>query len=205
VPAGTAPRPGARQLAQGGGASATVSSGGAWMAVRTRGERTDDLRADFGLVAAKRLRRDGSWLDLVHARPRTADVAPDSAGPKLRRGSAVGLPYGAKANISGRALTVDGGWLTPDGRLLARGRFTYELTATGVRLTVARLQPRDLVEVSDFAVAPMVGVGTVRDGARTVRLSRPASSRVVGGYASGMHRALQRVVFTSAPAASRCR
>jgi len=168
-------------------------------------ERTDDLRADFGLVAAKRLRRDGSWLDLVHARPRTADVAPDSAGPKLRRGSAVGLPYGAKANISGRALTVDGGWLTPDGRLLARGRFTYELTATGVRLTVARLQPRDLVEVSDFAVAPMVGVGTVRDGARTVRLSRPASSRVVGGYASGMHRALQRVVFTSAPAASRCR
>jgi hypothetical protein len=57
-----------------------------WFAVRGRPSvtRADDRRYDPGLVAAKRLRPDGTWFDLIPNRPLLPSLGRDATGPVLR-------------------------------------------------------------------------------------------------------------------------
>ena len=85
---------GTTALSQGESRFAVVRRGPVWFAVRRSRSlrRGYDLRYDFGLIALK-VRKDGSWSDVLRLRPRRLNGA-DSAGPSLITAQGRALPYG---------------------------------------------------------------------------------------------------------------
>jgi hypothetical protein len=102
-------------LKAGRGDLAVVRSPGMWWAVRRTADPRCGLRCDFGLVALKVRRGDGTFADVIRARPR----APGTAGPVLLRGRRRLEPAGVVMRRRGRSLIV-GARL---GRRYARFRF----------------------------------------------------------------------------------
>ena len=106
------PRPAGRLSADGDGASvlgtaqsrfATVRRGDDWFAVKAAPGpgRIRDLRFDFGLVAFKRRRSDGSWRDVIPLKPYTS-TQPDSGGPILDPDGSRSLPYADDVRVNRR-------------------------------------------------------------------------------------------------------
>jgi hypothetical protein len=104
---------------------AVVGTGRTWLAMRAITMRTvRDLRASFGLLALK-VRRGGTWRDLLAPRPKTdATVRPDCPGPALVFDGAPALPWGRSARIEGDTVTVAGHY-----RVAHRRAFRYSVRA----------------------------------------------------------------------------
>ena len=120
----------------GSGSFAIVRSKRVWAAVRSeRGHA--DLRYDFGVVAAKVRRRDGSWRDLLPPRPRTTSGA-DSAGPVLLTRRGAGFPVAQAIRRDGRTLRMIGEYRDADGRLLRKHKVRFAFTPTRARRADAR-------------------------------------------------------------------
>jgi hypothetical protein len=85
-----------------------VRRGRFWYAVRpsTSGKHPDDIRADFGLIAFKARDPGGRWRDVTHLRPFTRGGGPRSAGPVLRTGGLLGLPFASRVDV-GRDGAID--------------------------------------------------------------------------------------------------
>jgi hypothetical protein len=126
----------------GQGGLAVVRTGRSWFAVHARPLEPGfpgyaDLRGDVGLVALKRLARDGHWRDLLPLRPLDGSSLVDSAGPVLIRGGRRYPPYGARIAVRGRTVTLRGGFRSAGGAWARRGvtfRYTPERRG-GLRLT----------------------------------------------------------------------
>ena len=184
----------------GPGSFAIVRSKRVWAAVRSeRGHA--DLRYDFGVVAAKVRRRNGSWRDLLPPRPRTTAGA-DSAGPVLLTRRGAGFPVAQAIRRDGRTLRMRGEYRDADGRLLRKHkvRFAFTPTARGVRMRVTA-RPGDTFQLSAFSRAPLGPGGTpgVYEQAGYAMVVRGAAQRamtVAGGYASGLDAALARRTVT---------
>jgi hypothetical protein len=153
---------------------ATVRRGRTWFAVRAGQSRTrypKDLRYDFGLVALKRLARDGDWRDVIPLRPLTWQLR-DSAGPVLKRGGLRGLPWGQKFRIRNGAVSLYGGFRATNGRWLRRGvRFSFTPTDCGVRVAW-RGRRGDTYTYSSFVRShrqdPAIAKGRAADSRQTV-------------------------------------
>jgi hypothetical protein len=191
-PGTAAPRTAAAVHGTGEGAWATSTRGEVWFAVKRTRSSTRDLRYDFGLVAMKVAGRD-----VLPPRPRTLR-APDSAGPLLRRGGAVGYPEGTELRLGRKgAVVVRGGFRTSRGRWLRRGvTFTFTPVACGVRLTFAG-RPGDVYDYSGFFRADPDRNGRgVEDDEQRVEFGT-SLDRVTyrGGYASGTDARLARATL----------
>src|SRR2546423_9635115 len=68
------------KLSHGESRFVVVRRGRFWYAVRpaTSGKHSDDIRADFGLIAFKAQQPNGSWHDVNHLRPFTRGRGPES-------------------------------------------------------------------------------------------------------------------------------
>ena len=92
-----------------------VREGRFWYAVRptTSGKHPDDIRADFGLIAFKSRTADGSWRDASHLRPITKGGL-NSAGPLLRTGRLIGLPFASRVAVGGDgSVAMTAAWRGP--------------------------------------------------------------------------------------------
>ena len=187
-------RPVRAQLGAGEGRFAVVRRGKVWFAVRrTRSvDRPTDLRYDMGLVAFK-TPVGGAWRDVLRMRPRLTGRR-DSAGPLLRVGGAVGLPFGERMRVSRRGVvTVVGGYRTAGGRVLRRGvRFTYGPAGRCVQTTVAARRG-DRIEQSFFLRSkPRRSSRELRNRDERIVASQPFSAAVGGRYTSSIDAKLDR-------------
>jgi hypothetical protein len=166
---------------------AWVRSGPIWLAVHARRSDGHDLRYDFGLLALKRF--DGTqWQNLLAPRPLTHGRKPQSMGPSWIVGSRLALPEGKRMRLrrSGR-VTVFGGYRL-GSHVRRRVRFRFTPTATGARLGVRGLHPRDHLMLRLFTPAGSgrrVSATVVRANNTLVKF--PAHVHVVRmrGYHSG--------------------
>ena len=176
---------------------AVVRRGPVWMAVRkTKSvDRANDFRYDFGLVAFK-APRGSRWTDVLRLRPRRT-IGRDSAGPLLRRGGTVGLPFGERIAVGRRgAVTVRGGFRTPRGRVLRRGvRFTFRPSGACVRMAVSARRG-DRIEQSVFlrasSVPRRVSARSLGDRDQRISTSAPFRARIGGRYTSAVDAKLVR-------------
>ena len=192
--------------------TALVRNGDTWYAVRQASsllKHETDLRYDFGLVAFKQL-RDGAWRDVQPLRP-TTSKEPTSAGPLLvlRTGRGIGIPFGERLSVGGRATTVTGGFRAPRPSLrwLRRGvRFRFEPAGCGMRLTFPA-RAGDSLEYSAFMRGTKadvtIGESSVSDAGHTVAYDHPARVTLEGGYSSGADPALVRARVRFEPAEAR--
>jgi hypothetical protein len=156
-----------------------------------------DLRYDAGLAIAKRRRDDGSWTDVVPARPKTRSPAFDSAGPDIVGGAAVvGVPVGDDATTSSGRVRVTGSIRDRHGQPLVPYRASYVARACGVELRFAA-RPGFVYEYSAFfrgGRLPDRGrAGELRGGGGRVTASpAPASVRLERGYGSAVDPRLVR-------------
>jgi hypothetical protein len=151
--------------------------------VRQAPSAEDDLRYDFGLIALKQLRPDGSWHDVMPIRPRSR-IKGDTAGPVLR---GVGAPVGRSIAVAnGGTVVVRGGFRAPGGRTVRRGvTFRYQPVGCGVRLTVSPTARGDAYDYSAF----------IRPG----EPAPPGTDALERGYASGFDPRLTRARMRLAP------
>lgn len=190
-------RPVRAQLGTGEGRFAVVRRGKLWFAVRrTRSvDRPTDLRYDMGLIAFK-VPSGGVWRDVLRMRPRLTGRR-DSAGPLLRVGSALGLPFGERMTVSrGGVVTVVGGYRTAGGTVLRRGvRFTYAPAGACVRTAVAARRG-DRLEQSFFlrtpSGPPKRTSTTLTDRDQEITASQPFTVSVGGRYTSAIDAKLDR-------------
>jgi hypothetical protein len=206
---------GARLIGRADDSFATVRTGSLWFAIRQSRDmqrRLDDLRTDFGLVALKR-RANGSWRDVIPARPKTETTdrrAADSAGPRLRPGGgeAAGVPVGSALTASGASVLVTTGWRMPDGSVVKDGTvLAYEAVDCGVRLSLVAGEG-DVIEYDVLAARDPDGVtvdgARISDGTQVVTFSEePAEVRMLPGYSSGSHPVITRARASFAPGAPR--
>jgi hypothetical protein len=152
-------------------ASSFASSrhGDTWFAVKLGPSVSGDLRADFGLVAAKR-RRGAGWAELVPDRPYTVG-APDSAGPVLLLNGRRGLPIGGHpVRGDDGSLRLELSYRTLTGAFLNRGHsITYAPNACGVAMSVGGAAG-ELYELSAFFA------GRPRRSGNTLSASSPPST-----------------------------
>jgi hypothetical protein len=180
-------------LGSGSGAFAVVRRAGVWFALRLRASahryHAGDLRYDAGLAIAKRRGDDGSWTDVVPARPKTAAPSFDSAGPDILSGeSVVGVPVGEDATTSRGKVRVTGAIRDRRGKALAPYRATYVTRRCGVELRFAA-QPGLVYEYSAFFPGRDLPErrrgGGLRGGDLRVAASpTPVSVRFERGYGS---------------------
>lgn len=176
---------------------AVVRRGPVWMAVRkTKSvDQANDLRYDFGLVAFK-AKLGGRFRDVLRLRPHVT-VGRDSAGPLLRRGGAVGRPYGERIAVArSGAVTVRGGFRTAGGATLRRGaRFTFTPVGSCVRLGLPARRG-DRLEQSVFlrsgAGPARVSGRVLSDRGQRVTASAPFRAGVGGRYTSAVDAKLDR-------------
>jgi hypothetical protein len=162
-----------------------------WFAVRQGGRHSHggDLRADFGLVLAKRRVRD-SWRDFVPHRP-LAREPHGSVGPLL-------LTAGRHLPPQGRSLRVR------RGRVVATadygGRRTgvvYSAHRCGVRVSWRARRPETYEYSAFFLGRPRAGPRGLRFGSQRVRASvQLRSVSLHAGYASAMSPRLWRARMT---------
>jgi hypothetical protein len=207
-----------------------VRRGRFWYAVRptTSGKHPDDIRSDFGLIAFKARGAGGAWRDVVHLRPFTRAGGPRSAGPVLRTGGLLGLPFASRVHITGTgAVAMRMAWrgpptptkytvaTLPSGvRIRALGYragpvyrdgvpVSYASVPCGVRMSVTA-RAGDSIEYSVFltrARARASSRGVSDDLSRTT-FNRPAHVSLEGPYHSALQSNLvrARMTFSNLPA-----
>jgi hypothetical protein len=164
-----------------------------WFALRLQGPgqrlHAGDLRYDAGLAIAKRRRDDGTWTDVVPARPKTPSPGFDSAGPDVVSGTRVlGVPVGESAKTSRGRVRVTGEIRDRRGKALAPYRASYVTRPCGVELRFAA-QPGVVYEYSAFFrgghLPDRAPGGRLRGGGlRVVATPAPASVAFERGYGS---------------------
>jgi hypothetical protein len=177
------PRSGTQEL----GDLAIVNSRSVWLAVRRTAAASGDLRSDLGIVALKR-RFGDEWRDIVPLRPRSVRLG--TAGPVLLTNDSRAVPS------AGRFYKVKRGVDLSVRFGERRTRLRWRITRCGVRLRWwARSRQR--YEYSLFVpvgpIRPRIGRREVRAAGLRVAFSRPATVRVLGGYASAMNLDLGRL------------
>ncbi|MEA2308488.1 MAG: hypothetical protein QOI65_774 [Thermoleophilaceae bacterium] len=207
-----------------------VRRGRFWYAVRptTSGKHPDDIRSDFGLIAFKARQRSGAWRDVVHMRPFTRGGGPRSAGPVLRTGGLLGLPFASRVRIAGDGtVAMRMAWRGPPTPI----KYTVATLPSGVRIRALGYTPgptyRDNVRI-DYAPAPCgvrmsvdaragdtieYSVFLTRANARTsptavsdelsrTTFNRPAQVSLENGYNSSVESNLvrARLTFANLPA-----
>jgi hypothetical protein len=117
-----------------------VRRGRFWYAVRpsTSGKHPDDIRADFGLIAFKARGAGGAWRDVIHLRPFTRGGGPHSAGPVLRTGGLLGLPFASRVSVSrGGAVAMSTAWRGPP----TPTKYTVAKLPSGVNIRALGYRP----------------------------------------------------------------
>ena len=162
-----------------------VRQGDVWFAVH-RHAFNGDLRYDFGLVAAKWRRPDGSWQDILRPRPYVFNRAA-SAGPIIERGGRRWLPYGDRIRVGVRgAVVVSGGFSDTSGHRLRGATFRYTPTARGVTVTFPVRRGDTLLFTTYLSAGDGFRLGDgVADRVSIATASpRPATIRSRGGLSS---------------------
>jgi hypothetical protein len=165
---------------------ATVRHGDIWFAVHRR-PITSDPRFDFGLVSLKRRRPDGSWQDLMRARPLTHGKTVNSAGPVLLSGRRRYVPWGDSIAVRpGGVVEVHGGWRYLRGNhvgpWLRRGAtFTFTPNRDGVSMSFP-VHTGDNLRMTTYlpTVAARRGPNWVGDDRSTASLSTTPNVIKVG-------------------------
>lgn len=187
-----ADRSGSAVVGRGPASLATVRAGDVWFAVKQGPEAGHDMRGDFGLLAFKARRADGSWEDVLRPLPRRKR---DSAGPVLRTSAGNGLPVGRSLAVSGAAVTVRSDLRTPKRKVLRRAvAFQFRPAGCGVRIEFPSAQLR--WEWSAFfpgtAGGPTADDARVFDAGREVTFEPRGAVSFQSGYASGVDPRLVR-------------
>jgi hypothetical protein len=203
-----------------------VRRGRFWYAIRpsTSGKHPDDIRSDFGLVAFKAAAPRGGWREVLHLRPFTRGGGPHSAGPVLRTGGLLGLPFASRVAVEHDgtvAMTV--AWRGPPtptkftvgrrpsgGGIRALGyrpgptyrdgvRVEYRPVACGIRMSVDA-RAGDTIEYSVFLTRAQARTSAraVSDALSRTTFSRPARVSLEGPYDSAVESGLVRARLTFA-------
>jgi hypothetical protein len=213
------------QLSHGESRFVVVRHGRFWYAIRptTSGKHPDDIRADFGLIAFKAA-GPGGFHDVSHLRPFTRGGPPQSAGPLLRTGGVLGLPFASRVRVTAAgAVNMTTAWRGPPtpikytvGRL-ATGKavralgyrpgpvyragvpMSYTPVPCGIRLTVLA-RAGDTIEYSVFlsARSARTGPSAVADSLSRTSFNRPARVALEGPYYSAVESGLTRARLTFA-------
>ena len=218
------------KLSHGESRVVVVRRGRFWYAVRpsTSGKHPDDIRADFGLVAFKVREARDRWHDVLHLRPFTRGGPPNSAGPLLRTGGLLGLPFASAVSVGpSGTVAMSIAWRghpTPVKYAVARNPaghrikalgyrpgpvyrsgvpLTYSPTPCGVRLSVIA-RAGDTIEYSVFLSGSHARTGrfAVADHLSHTTFNRPARVSLEGPYYSAVESGLvrARLTFANLPA-----
>ena len=180
------------------GTFAVLRRGRVWMAVK-RVSQGDDPRGGFGLRALKYLGKDGRWTDLMAAAPRIAG-APSTFGPALiPRSGRLALPKGAHLKARRGRITIDGGWVTPEGKWIRRGIFKWIPTKRGVRMVVPTRRRDTILTTTVLAGRPVAARRTVTGPRAVVRVGGTPTVAVQGPFASTSTLDAWRADFTIRP------
>jgi hypothetical protein len=203
-----------------------VRRGRFWYAVRptTSGKHPDDIRSDFGLIAFKAQSPGGAWRDVSHLRPFTRGDGPRSAGPVLRTGGLLGLPFASRVRITGdgtvamrmawrgpptptkyTVATLPSGvriralGYTPGPVYRDRVRIDYAPVPCGVRMSLDA-RAGDTIEYSVFLTKARARTGptSVSDELSRTTFNRPAQVSLEGPYHSAVESNLVRARLTFA-------
>ena len=184
------------------GTFAVLRRGRVWMAVK-RVTQGDDPRASFGLRALKYLGDDGRWVDLMPAAPRIAG-APTTLGPALiPRSGRLALPKGAHLKTRRGRITIDGGWVTPEGKWVRRGIFKWIPTPRGVRMVVPAKRRDTILATSLFTGRPAAAGRIAAAAGTAVRVGGAPTVAVQGPFASTTSLDTWRADFTIRPRGKR--
>ena len=214
------------KLSHGESRVVVVRRGRFWYAIRpsTSGKHPDDIRADFGLVALKAREARGRWHDVLHLRPFTRGGPPNSAGPLLRTGGLLGLPFASRVGLAeGSRVSMTIAWRgrpTPVKYAVARNPAGHRIKALGyrpgpvyrsgvplsytpvpcgVRLSVLA-RAGDTIEYSVFLTGSYARTGplAVADRLSRTTFNRPARVTLEGPYYSALESGLVRARLTFA-------
>ena len=192
------------RLSKGPGTFAVAGGDGVWFVARQdrslpriHHPNPNDLRLDFGLIAAKHRTRRG-WRDLLRIRPKTSYTKPDSAGPTLLTAAGTpAFPFGERLRVAGDGrVTIVGGYRTQAGVVVRSGvRFRIERFGCGVRQTFP-IRRGDRLEYSVFFrrgdERPRLAGRRLADADQRWSFSSAPRASFEGGYASGIDPALVR-------------
>jgi hypothetical protein len=220
-----ADRPLEAKLSHGESRLDVVRRGRFWYAIRpsTSGKHPDDIRADFGLIAFKARAADGSWRDVIHLRPFTRGGGPRSAGPVLRTGGLLGLPFASRVSVDRGAVLMSTAWRGPPTptkytvaklpsgiNIRALGYrpgptyrdgvpISYTPVACGLRTSIAA-QAGDTIEYSFFLTRAnaRTSARAVSDELSRSTFNRPAHVSLEGPYRSAVESDLVRARLTFA-------
>jgi hypothetical protein len=160
-----------------------LSTGRIWLAVHRRSGPGRDARYDFGLLALKRRRADGSWHDLLTPRPLTAESW--SAGPLLVRGGRLLRPAGRRITIRRGAIALTEPFIRRGAR---RPRtVVYRPRGDGVDIELRGVRKRQRVKFRIFTPAGTGAIGTRAVAANGALWKFPGRVRGhrIGGFHSG--------------------
>lgn len=164
-----------------------------------------DARSDMGVAILKRLRSDGSWVDVIPPRPysgghgRKADPAAPclAIGKRHRKCAYLEL---RRARKTGDSWRFSARWRIPKGRVVRRSTALVTPTPTGLRLSWGA-KAGSVFKIDHFLPQAGCVLGGVAAPGVTIAVTGNAVSCgvVAHGYAGGSRTDLDRVRLTARP------